>query len=149
MEREVRLIAKHRSRAMRVLGLLLGRRFVNDFWTTYRLPFQSHVTVAHPPRVTRPEAHADVLAHEMHHVRQFTPWWGPVVVPLLAGLLPLPFLFSGRWFVERGAYLEDIRRGRYDVSTAVEVLWRHYAWAWPRPLMRRWFVRRLEAPRGR
>ncbi len=128
---------------MQVVALLLGDSFITDFWTTYRLPFQRYVTITYPPSVEHPQQHIGVVAHEMIHVRQFARFGAPLVIILLAGVLPLPLLFSGRWFIERSAYLEDIRARRMTIEHAVDVLWRRYGFAWPKALMRRWFRARL------
>lgn len=137
------LVPKALSPLMRALALVLGRGFLTDFWTTWRAPFQRSVRIGYPDTVTHPEEYAGVIVHELVHAAQFRPWWGPLWVALLAALLPLPVLFSGRWFVERHAYLLDIRDGRHSVDGAVYLLWHRYGWAWPPGLMRRWFERQL------
>jgi hypothetical protein len=105
---------------------------------TYRLPFQSYVRVTHPDLIA-PMSRPDIVEHEMYHVTQFESWWGPWLIPLAASLFPLPVLLSGRWFIERWAYLGDIKAGRLTVEAAAETLWGLYGWCWPKPLMRRWF----------
>jgi len=60
-------------------------------------------------------------------------------------LVPLPVLLSGRWYVEREAYLDEIRRGRKTIDRAVEQLWGFgYLYPWLPFLMRRWFTKQLE-----
>lgn len=124
------------------------------FWVTYRMPWMRRARITFPGGLALGAAYArehaelapwqlSVLAHELHHVAQFKTWWGPWLIPLLVTLLPLPALFSGRWFVERRAYLDDVINGRLTVDDAVAVLWNSYGWCWPRPLMRRWFVDQL------
>jgi hypothetical protein len=79
-----------------------------------------------------------IREHELIHVRQqcgFGLYWSA----LLYFLLPLPVLFSGRWFVEREAYLVDIVAGAKTVEQAVDILWRSYGYPWPKLLMRKWF----------
>ncbi len=136
-------VRKDQDPMMRLLAVLLGRSFITDFWTTYRLPFQRQVTITYPPDVADPGRHEGIVEHEMFHVRQFERFGAPLVIILLAGVFPLPLFFSGRWFIERHAYLHDIRSGRLTVERAVDILWKHYGYAWPRPLMRRWFTRQL------
>src|SRR5690606_9052076 len=102
------------------------------------------VRITYPDKISAP-AESPTLPHELVHARQFATWWGPWLLPLLAALLPLPTLLSGRWFIERHAYLQDIRAGRRTVEAAVQTLWRDYGWCWPRSLMRRWFERELRA----
>jgi len=144
---DVMLVAKQQSPTMRLLGVFLGARFMTHFWTTYRLPFQRRVRISYPMNArgmgTVIDGAGPVIEHEMHHVEQFRPWWGPWVFIALAVLLPLPVLFSGRWFIERRAYLNDIRKGRCTVEQAADMLWRSYGWCWPRPLMRRWLRKEL------
>ncbi len=138
----IRLVRKDRDLPMRLLGLLLGHRFREEFWTTYRLPF-GRPTITYPPKIRNPRIWEKLLRHELVHVEQFRPWWGPFLVALLVSVFPLPFLFSGRWLVERPAYLLDIKSGRMGVDEAVETLWNGYGWPWPRSWMRRWFLSRL------
>lgn len=117
---------------------------IDKWWMVYRLPFQKRVIITYPPRVREPWA-TRTYQHELYHARhQFAKWWGPWFVPLLAGLLPLPIIFSGRWFIERWAYLEDIKAGRRTVEGAVRILWKMYGKPWPKELMRRWFERKLK-----
>lgn len=118
---------------------------LDKFWMTYRLPWQKHVTITYPPKLSRETAEASpTLSHEKMHADDLSgPWYRVVAFLLLATLLPLPVLFSGRWLIERHAYLEDIKRGRRSVDDAVSTLWKSYGWCWPPILMRRWFLARL------
>lgn len=111
-------------------------------WTTYRLPFRK-ARICYPDFVVRPMAYTQILGHELYHVRQLRPWWGPLWIGLLVSIFPLPVLFSGRWFVERGAYLHDIRTGGISPERAAAILWHGYAWPWPPKWMLRWFRREL------
>jgi hypothetical protein len=112
------------------------------FWMTHRFPFcQARIT--HPPSARNPALQINVLRHESFHVEQLRPWYGPLWSFLLVSLLPLPVLFSGRWFLERWPYLDDIRQGRRTVDDVVHILWSSYWWAWPPFLMRRWFEQQL------
>lgn len=113
---------------------------------TFRLPFQEFPTITCSVYM---DLHGhlsgfdfDLLSHELVHARQFRSWWAPWVLPLLATILPLPIIFSGRWFIEREAYLDDLSRGT-AIEAAVNKLWREYAWPWPRSLMRSWFKKNL------
>jgi hypothetical protein len=143
---DVLLIDKNRSPLMRALGLVLGRTFMARMWTTYRLPFQRCVRITHPVGLFSPASCDGILEHELVHVAQFRRWWAPWLLPLFVSLLPLPVIFSGRWFVERPAYLCDIRNGRLTLEGVVQLLWSKYGAPWPRPLMRRWFERQLAKP---
>lgn len=118
-----------------------------DFWMTYRLPFQKRARITHPGYNTDEAWQSPVLEHERIHAEQFGHWWGPWLIPLLAVLLPLPILFSGRWLIERPAYLADIKANRCTVDEAVQTLWQSYGFCWPRPLMRAWFLRQLGNPK--
>jgi hypothetical protein len=138
---DVRLLSKKDSLPMRFVRMFLWS--FDSFWTTYRLPFCKPV-IAYPPRVVDPTIWEKILLHELVHVEQFRPWYGPLKMALLAAIFPLPILFSGRWHIERDAYLQDIRIGRLTTDEAVDSLWYGYMWPWPRPWMRRWFQDRLE-----
>lgn len=127
---------------MRAIGFF-SRRFTRDFWTTYRVPF-GLPTITYPDRVKDPLRRPGTLDHELIHCQQFRPWYGPIWIALLAAVLPLPIIFSGRWFIERPAYLADIKAGRLTVDRAVEILWTGYVAPWPPALMRRWFRSRLD-----
>ena len=145
---DVVLVSKARSPTMRLLGLVLGRQFMRQFWTTYRWPFQRQVRIAHPAGIVDPDTYDAILEHELLHAETFRKWWGPWALIPLAVLLPLPIFLSGRWFIERHAYLLDIRRGRRSVDQAVSVLWHGYGMPWPRKWMHAWFTRELLRSRG-
>jgi hypothetical protein len=141
-EPQYRLLSADQSWVRWLLAWLVPR---DRFWMTYRLPFQKMATITFPRRTGILSMSAKgIIAHERHHVRQFAPWWGPWWVLLRATLVPLPVLFSGRWFLERHAYLDDIQRGRNTVDKVVDLLWSSYGWCWPKPLMRRWFRSRIK-----
>ena len=143
---DVRIETKDKLPLMKCLAFFLGKRFMTDFFTTYRIPFCSPV-IACPVGVNTARVHLDyaqTMRHEMYHVRQFAPWYGPIWMLLLVALVPLPILWSGRWLVEREAYLSDIRHGA-DLEAVVQVLWHDYGWCWPTPLMRRWFYKQLRS----
>lgn len=121
---------------MQVMAKLLypfAPDFMTDWWTTIG------TTIYYPTSVMDLDADslAGVRAHEMVHVEQWRAH--PVCMVFLYLFLPLPVLFSGRWFIERPAYLLDILTGRYSVDRAVETLWSNYLWPWPRFFMKRWF----------
>jgi len=58
--------------------------------------------------------------------------------------LPLPVLFSGRWYFERHAYLHNIINHGYSIERVVDTLWNNYLWCWPKPLMKKWFERKVK-----
>ena len=73
-------------------------------------------------------------------------WVAPIVVWHVAVLLaPLSIgLAYGRWYIEREAYLVQVR-GRTDpgerervIAWIADSLWDNYLWTWPRSAMRRW-----------
>lgn len=141
----VEIIRKDSSLLMRAIGWVLPS--FSLFWTTYRLPF-CIARICYPKFVNDPREHKDTIAHEMVHVRQFQGALGPLKMLLLATVFPLPVLFSGRWLIEREAYLNDIRAGRHTIDAAVDVLWRAYGYPWPKSLMRSWFKKKLGGARG-
>ena len=137
---DVVVIPKSESWLMRAIAL-----FINGFeyfWTTYRLPLCNAV-IAHPDRVTQPWAHKGAIEHEMFHVAQFAPWYGPFQMLLLATVFPLPVYWSGRWFIEREPYLNDIMKCRLSIDQAVDILWESYWKPWPKERMRKWFSDRI------
>lgn len=141
---EVNLVDKKDSLLMRITGILLKPftpDFMTRFFTTYRLPFQRG-TIAYPIGFD-PMRYPGVLEHELMHIEQQKTPWGLIKSAFLVSIFPLPVLFSGRWFIEREPYLNDIKKGRRTIDQAVDVLWGSYGWAWPKPLMRKWFEARL------
>jgi hypothetical protein len=145
-EHQVVLVSKGIDPLMRFLGIFLGKRFLTDFWTTYRLP-GGRPRICYPLGVKDPMSRWPVIAHELVHVRQFAPAHGPLAMLLLSTLFPLPAFFSGRWYIERRAYLRDVLAGHRTIDEAVDTLWRGYGWCWPKPLMRRWFEREVARAR--
>lgn len=134
-----RYVRKDRSLLMHGLDIVL-HPFVPDFMTRFWTTLGG--TIYYPEGVPDPLAkeHDGIRAHEMVHFNQWQEH--PICMVLLYLFFPLPFLFSGRWFIERPAYLLDILSGRFTVDAAVDSLWRSYLWPWPRPLMRAWFEAR-------
>lgn len=114
-----------------------------DWWTTVRFPFRRGV-IGYPMGVMDPmdEQYAQVRAHELVHVEQQR-GIGLLWSVLLYFFVPLPICFSGRWFIERPAYLADILAEGKTVDAAVQTLWRFYVCPWPRFLMRRWFEKQI------
>lgn len=144
---DVKLVNKKNSLLMKVIGVLLKPLtpdFMTIFFTTYRLPFQKQGNIAHPDGLD-PLDFMDVMEHELMHVFQQSTAWGLFKSAFLVSIIPFPVLFSGRWFIERAPYLNDIKKGLYTVDEAVDLLWGSYGWAWPKPLMRKWFNEKLNA----
>src|SRR5690242_9812494 len=81
----VELARKDADVLMLALAFILGRRFLTDYWTTYRLPF-GKPRITYPPGVLNPLDHWQTLEHELFHVEQFAPWYGPALVALLVAL---------------------------------------------------------------
>lgn len=133
------VVVKNEDRLMRFIGWF-SASFMRRA-TTYRLPFMRAAKVCIPANVG-PKLYLDVVEHEKVHVDQFAPWYGPWWV-IAAQVLPLPVFFSGRWFVERDAYLQEIKHGTRTLEEAIDVLWSQYGWCWPRKLMRKWFISKL------
>jgi len=137
----VRYKNKKNSYLMRVIHLILspfGIDFLNRFWTTIGR------TIYYPVDIVEPlgNAYAEVREHELMHVEQFFKY-GLFLMILGYLLLPLPFIFSGRWFIERGPYLNDIHKNRIAIPQAVENLHKYYLFPWPRKLMEAWFTKEL------
>ncbi len=128
---------KNRSRLMRFLSFFLGYHFLTRAWTTVgprTIWAPSHVRLDHL------DAYESILRHELVHVRQVRRWF--VLWHLSYLLLPLPVLLAWfRWRWEREAFLVNLRAGDMGVDDIVDSLWHGYGWCWPRPLMRRWFLK--------
>ncbi len=143
--KEVRFIRKDQSRLMRVISYFFPANRM--FWTTVRFPFGGP-RVYYPEYVGDPHDHGMIVHHEMVHVDQQKTAWGLFKTFWLAWLLPLPIGFSGRWFIERDAFLGDIKRlGGTDLAIAAAVSDLHsgYLWPWPRKLMYAWFKKQLNS----
>jgi hypothetical protein len=101
-EHDVRLIRKADSLLMRLISNFLGKSFIWSFWTTYRLPFGKPI-IAYPTKAKNPLS-SNRLEHELMHAEDMRSTWGAIKMFFLLWLLPLPIIFSGRWFIERRAY---------------------------------------------
>lgn len=144
-------IRKDHSWLMRSIGWVLEttgitKGFMTRFWTTIgnRIYYPAHVDEPHSER------YFGVREHEKMHVVQayalglgFLWPLGTVFMALAYILLPLPIFFSGRWLLERGPYLADIKRGRFGLDQVVNNLHNNYLRPWPRRWMRQWFCDRL------
>lgn len=130
------LVRADKSWLRQLLSLVVP---LDSVWMTYRFPFRAAV-VTYPVGTSSP-SRSPTLKHEEHHVKQLGTWYGPLWLLLLATLLPLPVFFSGRWFIERRAYLGDINRGQLTADRAADILWSRYGMCWPKALMRRWFYK--------
>lgn len=139
-ENNVKLVSKNDSVFMKIFGFF-SKTFRQDAWTTYRLPFQKLPIIAYPTSVTNPMEYWFILQHELVHCEQLRPWYGPIWMSLLYTLLPLPVLFSGRWFIERRAFLADIKNKRRTPDMATKTLWRYYFYPLPKYFMKRWFTK--------
>lgn len=146
----VNLVLKNKSRFMRIVGFFLGRSFMENFWTTFRL-FGQRPTITFPESndLTKydeiPPWAFRILNHEMFHAEYMRSTFGLIKSLLFVSIFPLPIIFSGRWFIEKYAYLDDIKAGWITVDYAAEILWKGYGWCWPKPLMRRWFNKKLRS----
>ncbi len=133
------------SWAWRLVGVFFWT-WHRSAWTTWRWPWNEQITIwasAGTSSITM--HHIDKIDHELFHCRDLRPRSGPWKIGVLNFLVPLPLVFSGRWFVERWAYLEAVRRGTKTVDSAVDKLFSFtYLYPWPPPLMRRWFKARLK-----
>lgn len=138
----VRLVSKKKLWWARALGKVWPT-FLTRWWTTVRLPFCKGV-IAYPVSILDPLYHQGTLEHELVHVEQQRTTWGLIKSVLLYFLFPLPVYFSGRWFLERPAYLKDILSYRCTVGQAVDILWVGYLRAWPKPMMKKWFVMQIK-----
>lgn len=146
----VKLMLKTKSFFMRLVSVVLGQSFMDNFWTTFRLPFQKQVTITYPKSndISKyseiPSGFMPILEHELIHAKDMASSWGLFKMFWLVWLLPLPIIFSGRWIIERYSYLNGMIKYGDDVEQAVDTLWDNYLWPWPKPLMRKWFYKKLK-----
>ena len=82
---EVNLIQKDKSWFMQALNIFLWPMGFMSFYTTYQLPFQKRATITYPKGIGAMEC-PDILEHELWHVEQFKPWYGPLMVGLAVPL---------------------------------------------------------------
>ena len=83
--------------------------------------------------------------HELIHVKQYKEL-GKLGFLIWYFILPLPVLFSGRWWLEREAYLIDLdyymSKG-YTKKAASKILadgiYKKYLWPYPKSLMQKYF----------
>jgi len=140
----VLLLPKNKSWPMRIIGFF-SKSFMYNFWTTYRLPFQKKARITYPPGTNPMEKwYIPTLEHELIHVKDMSTAWGLFKMFWLVWLLPLPIIFSGRWFIERYAYLHNILNHGRKIEDVVDILWSGYLWAWPKCLMRKWFNKKVK-----
>ena len=137
---KLRILNKGSSRLWRLLGWFSDDQ-MHMWWTVYRLPF-GRAVMAHPPGADIRQEWK-LANHELYHVEWMLNWWGPWVLLPLYFLVPLPVWFSGRWFIERGAYLRDLETDRLTIDQCIDFLWRRYAMAWPKGKMRAWLEREV------
>jgi len=124
---------------MRLLGRVMPKRFLTDFWTTLGR------TIYVPDHVSDAFLYPSMVAHECTHVDQYIRH--PVRFVLGYLLFPLPLgLAYCRWRYERIAYMYNLWENptANNVEAIVQTLWSNYGWPWPKFLMRRWFNKQLE-----
>ena len=125
----VRFVIKTDSWLMRLIGWVVGQWFMDSFATTLRFPF-CRPTIYYPIGFPGPRfIPLWLLEHELHHVKQFAPWYGPF---LMALLFCYPY---GRWRIERRAWLVDLRTERIKPMAAATLLRRLYRWPFPESWM--------------
>lgn len=130
---------KAESRLMKLISFFLGAWFMRRAWTT----IGSHTIWAPSSAdLVNLDKHEVTLRHELMHIRQARLYPGWFQFSYL--FFPVPFLFAwGRWRWEREAYLVNIEAGTHSVEEVINLLWSKYLWTWPKPLMRRWFLREV------
>ena len=130
LEAGVVFVPKHESWLMRAIGWIVGDWFMLSFVTTLRFPFRASCIYYPSAKYAEPEQIPEwLLAHELHHVWQFAPWYGP---PLLAWRFLTP---GGRLKIERRPMLEDIRREARNCTEAAQMFRRRYRWPYPESWM--------------
>lgn len=129
---------KSESKLMRFLAVFLSSRFMTHQWTTVSA---RNIWAPVGTRLDQLDVYATIIRHELVHTRQarLRGLWQLAYV-----LLPVPVLFAWcRWWSERRAYLVNIRAGTMTCEQVADVLWRYYAWPWPKSLMLRWLRKQV------
>ena len=137
---------KDKSVLMKLISIIiwpLNREFM-DFWTTIGIKWKQWIF--YPAKIEDPmvDRYAGVREHEGMHCAQFAKY-GLLLMGIAYTIFPLPFLWSGRWWIERGPYLNDIRNGRRSVESAADVLWKYYGYPYSKAKMIKWFNDNLDA----
>lgn len=133
-----------------------------EYWTTWRWPFQKYISIFYPNSIVynkdyfckisrrlpylTPIDCEDLISHEMIHAQeQWAKWWGPILIPLLYILLPLPYLRFGTFIIEAPAYEKDILTKKYTVDVVADRLsGLTYLWAVPKRFVRWYYNRKLK-----
>lgn len=154
---DVKYISKADSWLMKLAGFftkIFGVPF-SRMWTTMGSRIYYPATMAKYPAEGTDGAkaawiaqHQAIIQHELVHVAQFKRWtiFG---VGFLYLIFPLPVLFSGRWWIERPAYLLDIRSGYRTPQSAAHTLTKSYFYPWPNKWMIDWFLKELTKDPGK
>ena len=141
---EPKYIYKRDSGLMSLIASLpfIPKTFMERFWTTIgqTIYVPDSVDMSDPGWKVK---HRVTIAHENVHRIQFLKY-GYVLMFLIYVLFPLPVYFSGRYFIERPAYLVSLSfypKHMHDavIEKIVETLWENYFFAWPKSWMRKWF----------
>lgn len=135
---DITFVPHSQSYLMRFLKAIGCGKLVKDRFVTLN-------TTVYYPDGQPPEKHPEVIEHETVHIQQYERL-GIVFFLLLYFVFPLPFFFSGRWWLEREAYLVELRCGA-QIDDIVDELWSGYLWPWPKFLMRKWFATYLSRSR--
>jgi hypothetical protein len=136
MNKEIRYVCKDESWIMKLLSF-----FDPSFkimWTTFRHTIYYPVGTEH----YMDDKWKQIRSHEGMHVAQFDRY-GVILMAIFYLIFPLPCIFTGRWFIERHPYLEDIKAKSITIDQAVFNLSSFYFWPWPQSLMKRWFQKHL------
>jgi hypothetical protein len=142
----INLVSKADSKLMKVIGWFLKPftpTFMTEFFTTMRLPFQKRPTIYYPTTINDPISRQSTMEHELIHADDMRTGWGLFKMAMLVSIFPLPIIFSGRWYIERKAYLHNIVNHNYNIDAVVNSLWSNYLIPWPKPLMKKWFLKQL------
>jgi hypothetical protein len=135
MSSRVKFIRRDKSILMKILNLFLPK----DTWMTLGNRIYYPISVEDP----MDKKYYDVRHHEYIHFVQFSRY-GYLGVLIIYFIFPLPILFSGRWFIERKAYLWDLCFTKITINEVVNTLWKFYLFPWPKFLMKRWFEKMKE-----
>ena len=82
--------------------------------------------------------------HELVHADRMRTFLKLLREALFLVAFPLPTGYSGRWFIERWAFLKDIENGKRTPDEAAATLHRDYFNPWPLKAMKKWFWKQTD-----
>lgn len=143
IRKKVKFKKARESRLVRFARFFGLNRFVDHRWiticNTIYYPDQSPNFNDEHSMIKWLSLHLPYIAHEFVHVKQFERL-GLLRFALFYFVFPFPVLFSGKWFLEREAFLRDIYYFGATEKEISEILWKDYFYPWPKGWMKKWLI---------